>query len=142
MNYECLTPHILEYIRQRALGNSAFEVSSKPELRLSDKQMVICYGDQSNNYCFDYYNDEDEPYGIEGFIGFDKFSVVRYTDITYSDTWIEISLTDLPYGITEEEYFMQSTIQDFHNLTYEQITAILAIREVLVGKIPNWSVKA
>lgn len=141
MRTDLLTPKVLEYVRQRLLGKRPFELSLDKQYSLIDTILMICYGDQSNSYCFDYYQElPTGDIGLEGIISLDSFSLVEYTN-SVSDVF-ELGLEPFNYGLTEEQYFMQSTLIDLGNITYEQLTVILEIREVLKSNIPDWSVSS
>lgn len=145
MSIELITPKVLEYIRQRCLGKSTYDLATEGIHTLNNEtELVICYGDQSNNYCFDYYvNLDSHDVGYEGIITIESFELTRYTGTDEErDLHIDIPLRDLYNGLSEEDFFMQGTLVNFHDLTHEQILGVLAIREVLLSRIPNWSLKA
>ena len=141
MNTYKLTPNVFEYIRLRCLGKTSFELESTPK-SLPSSTYIICYSDQNNGYCFDYYGEDDFSAAYEGIISLDKVQITQYVGGSgdVSDT-IEIQLTDMSPCMSESDYFMQSTLIDFGGITHQQLLGILAIREVLISKLPKWGVE-
>jgi len=134
-----LTFKVLERTKQRAEGKQRHEVDLDPELRLTENESLLNYGDQSKTYYFDYNTLIDgNEFGLEAGISTQLFTIACYSDKTFPV--LQVDIKDINSNLTESEFFQLSTICDFGELTFEQMRHIIMIRDAVRATEVKWGV--
>lgn len=141
MKIQYLTPQILIHILGRLEGHDTEDLFKNPNSWYEkDSHHLLTYSNQGDTYFFDLFCTVDDlEFGLEGSVSTNKFTLTEYTDKNFNR--IEL---DLPESYTtnmdDGEFFQLSTVNDFFGLTYEQLLAILLVRNAIIRRQPQFSV--
>jgi|AGFS01.1.fsa_nt_gi hypothetical protein len=141
MKIKYLTPQIITHILGRLEGHDNISLLEIPRSCYDvNNNHLLTYSNQGDAYFFDLFCTEDGlEFGLEGSVSTNKFTLTEYTNKNFNR--IEL---DLPESYTtsmdDGEFFQLSTVTDFHGLTYEQLFAILWLRDSIIRRQPQFSV--